>query len=83
MPLGVINQSAVHFSTMNICRWGGADLDMAEEFVEKDGQAQAVHPHIVVDVIIAFFHLRGGTCLVDLMQTWDSVCNACFYHAQG
>ena len=61
---------------------GVADLDMAEELVEKDDQAQAVHPHIVVAVIIAFFHLRGGTCLVDLMQTWDSVCNACFYHAQ-
>ena len=77
MPLGVINQSAVHFSTMNICC--GEGLAGRATF---ERQAQAVHPHIVVDVIIAFFHLRGGTCLVDLMQTWDSVCNACFYHAQ-
>ncbi len=55
---------------------------MAEELVEKDDQAQAVHPHILVEVTIAFFHLRSGIWLVDLMQTWDSVCNACFYHAQ-
>ncbi len=60
----------------------GADLDMAEELVEKDDQAQAVHPHILVEVLIVFLHLRSGTCLVDLMQTWDSVCNACFLHAQ-
>ena len=48
---------------------GGADLDMAEEFKEKDDQAQAVHPHKVVEVFIVFLHLRSGTCLVDLMQT--------------
>ena len=57
---------------------GGADLDMAEELVKKDDQAQAVHPHILVEVTIAFFHLHSGTCLVDLMKTWDSVCNAGF-----
>ncbi len=53
-------------------RGGGADLDMAEELVEKDDQAEAVHPHILVQVILVLLHLRSGTCLVDLMQTWDS-----------
>ena len=85
---GAIRQSALGFSIGSRGGgggWGeggGADLDMAEDFVEKDDQAQAVHPHKVVEVIIVFFHLRSGTCLVDLMQTWDSVSNACFYHAQ-
>jgi hypothetical protein len=51
---------------------------MAEELVNKDDQAQAVHPHILVEVTIAFLHLHSGTCLVNLMQTLDSVCNACF-----
>ena len=44
-------------------------VGMAEEFKEKDDQAQAVHPHKVVEVFIVFLHLRSGTCLVDLMQT--------------
>ncbi len=55
---------------------------MAEGLLKKDDQAQAVHPHVVVEVTIAFFHLRSGRCLMELLQTWDPVCNACFYHAQ-
>ncbi len=42
---------------------------MAEGLLKKDDQAQAVHPHIVVKVTIAFFHLRSYTCLVEVMQT--------------
>jgi len=76
------NQLCVSAQGTSVAR-GGADLDMAEELVKEDDQAQAVHPHIVVEVTIAFFHLRSDTCLVDLMQTWHSMCNACLYHAQG